>query len=811
MRRDLGVRGRLLLAFFGISAFAVFGAVAAMYSFLRVGSALDRITAQRVPSALASLELFGQVERIVAAAPALLTVTSETQHDQLSKTIALEVEQLTRLVADLERRDLAHPALKPITSVVAQLRANLDALNSIVANRLVARQRKRDLLGELSSVHIATQRLFTPGIAVMDAKILQWRRTVKETTLTPQALLSSILSPDELLSSVAMRNLQSTVASINDTLLQAALVESNAELPVLAFPLRRSLSALETVAADVDPTLRQLLAPRIEEFRGFVSGPNSILDARKRELDIIAEGEHLLDENRTLSSHLTEAVQQLVDGAKHDIDRASLEAGSVQRFSLGIVIAAVALSLISSTLIVWLYVDRNLIARVAALRDSMLAIAGGNLQASIPAQGKDELGRMAQALVVFRDTAREVEAANLREIREARGRLTDAIESISEGFSLYDADDRLLLCNSRYRELLYPGLSDMITPGMSFETIVRQAVDRGLIRSAEGQKDAWVTERVTQHRSPGRPIVQRRSDDTWIRINERQTEDGGTVGVYTDITELKRREEELEQARDAAQQATEAKSRFLANMSHELRTPLNAIIGYSEMLQEEARDQNADGFVPDLQRINAAGRHLLELINGVLDLSKIEAGKMELYLESFDIPTMVRDMAAMIAPLVQKNSNQLEIRCDETVGAMRADLTKVRQALFNLLSNACKFTDHGIVALSGAREAADDGDWIVFHVRDTGIGMTSEQLGRLFREFSQADALTTRQYGGTGLGLVLSQRLCRMMGGDITVASEPGRGSTFTMRLPATVAEPREAAPAAGSAKPSQARPSSTP
>ena len=186
MRRDLGVRGRLLLAFFGISAFAVFGAVAAMYSFLRVGSALDRITAQRVPSALASLELFGQVERIVAAAPALLTVTSETQHDQLSKTIALEVEQLTRLVTDLERRDLAHPALKPITSVVAQLRANLDALNSIVANRLVARQRKRDLLGELSSVHIATQRLFTPGIAVMDAKILQWRRTVKETTLTPR-------------------------------------------------------------------------------------------------------------------------------------------------------------------------------------------------------------------------------------------------------------------------------------------------------------------------------------------------------------------------------------------------------------------------------------------------------------------------------------------------------------------------------------------------------------------------------------------------------------------------------------------------
>jgi adenylate cyclase len=808
MLRKLGVRGRLLLAFFGISAFAVFAAVAALYSFLQVGRALDRITAQRVPPALASLELSGQVERIVAAAPALLTVTSAAQHEHLSKTIATEVEHLTRLVADLERGDLAPPATQQIQAVVERLRANLDALNALVANRLAARQRKRDLLGELSSAHIATQWLLEPRMTVTDAKISQWRRTMKQTPLASQELLSSLLSRDELLSALALRDVQSTVASLNDTLLQAALVESGAELPVLAFPLRRSLSALETLSADVDPTLRQLLTPRIEEFRSFVTGPNSILDARKRELDIIAEGERLLDENRTLSAQLTGAAKQLVGGAKQDIGNASRDARAVQRFSLGIVIAAVALSLTSSTLIVWLYVDRNLIARVAALRDSMLAIAGGNLQASIPAQGSDELGRMAQALTVFRDTAREVEAANLREIREARGRLTDAIESISEGFSLYDADDRLVLCNSRYRELLYPGLSDTITPGMSFETIIRQAVDRGLIRSAEGQKDAWVTERVAQHRSPGRPLVQRRGDGSWIRINERQTEDGGTVGVYTDITELKRREEELEQARDTAQQATEAKSRFLAAMSHELRTPLNAIIGYSEMLQEEAQDQNAEGFVPDLQKINAAGKHLLELINGVLDLSKIEAGKMELYLESFSIPTMVRDIVAVIAPLAQKNSNQIEIRCDEAVGAMRADLTKVRQALFNLLSNACKFTDHGTISVSAEREASDDGDWISFHVSDTGIGLTSEQLGRLFREFSQADALTTRQYGGTGLGLALSQRLCRMMGGDITVTSEPGRGSTFTMRLPANVAE--EAAPAAGSATLSQTSSSST-
>jgi GAF domain-containing protein/CheY-like chemotaxis protein len=234
------------------------------------------------------------------------------------------------------------------------------------------------------------------------------------------------------------------------------------------------------------------------------------------------------------------------------------------------------------------------------------------------------------------------------------------------------------------------------------------------------------------------------------------------------------------------------KSEFLANMSHELRTPLNAIIGYSEMLQEDAADLGAGQFTDDLRRINAAGKHLLELINAVLDLSKIEAGKMELYLETFDVAALVRDIAAVIQPLAAKNANRLEVGCPDEIGAMRADLTKVRQALFNLLSNACKFTDQGTISLVVGREATEGQDWMVFNVSDTGIGMTPEQLTRLFEAFSQADAATTRKYGGTGLGLALSRRLCRMMGGDVTVESEAGRGSTFTIRLPAHVAEAAE-------------------
>jgi signal transduction histidine kinase/CheY-like chemotaxis protein len=247
---------------------------------------------------------------------------------------------------------------------------------------------------------------------------------------------------------------------------------------------------------------------------------------------------------------------------------------------------------------------------------------------------------------------------------------------------------------------------------------------------------------------------------------------------------------QLEEKSREVEVASRHKSEFMANMSHELRTPLNAIIGYSEMLEEEAQDLAQEAFVPDLKKINAAGKHLLELINGVLDLSKIEAGRMDLYLEDFEVAALVRDIAAVAHPLAERKRNRIEVRCAADAGAMYADLTKVRQALFNLLSNACKFTQAGTVTLAVERTASADGEWLTFAVSDTGIGMTSEQMARLFESFSQADASVARRFGGTGLGLALSRRLARMMGGDITVASVPGEGSTFVLRLPARVGEP---------------------
>jgi signal transduction histidine kinase len=252
-----------------------------------------------------------------------------------------------------------------------------------------------------------------------------------------------------------------------------------------------------------------------------------------------------------------------------------------------------------------------------------------------------------------------------------------------------------------------------------------------------------------------------------------------------ELAERRRVEDELREAREIAEAADQAKSAFLASMSHELRTPLNAILGYSEMLREEAEDAGLNRLLPDLHRIHGAGAHLLSLINDILDLSRIEAGKMDLYVETVDISSLVREVAAVARPLVDQNRNVFEVQCPEGLGEMRVDLTKLRQVLLNLVSNAAKFTERGTITLTAGRQTRDGREWGTFRARDTGIGMTPDQLRRIFEPFTQADASTTRTYGGTGLGLAISRRLCQLMGGDIEVESAPGRGSTFTVTLPA--------------------------
>ncbi|HAB18214.1 MAG TPA: response regulator [Verrucomicrobiota bacterium] len=307
---------------------------------------------------------------------------------------------------------------------------------------------------------------------------------------------------------------------------------------------------------------------------------------------------------------------------------------------------------------------------------------------------------------------------------------------------------------------------------------------------------AQVARAISEKRDYSVRAVKRSADEVGMLI---ESFNGMLGQIEKHEKVLREVNQKLADSQNKAMAATEAKSQFLANMSHELRTPLNAIIGYSELLLEELEEAGQNQLASDLNKIHAAARHQLGLINDILDLSKIEAGKMTLFVENFDVGRMVDEVISTVRPLVAKSGNQLEVSCPSDIGFMRADQTKVRQILFNLLSNANKFTEANLIRLEVHRDATPPAgepnspaavSRLVFQVSDRGIGMTAEQMTRLFRPFTQAEASTTRKYGGTGLGLAISRSFSEMMGGELTVVSEPGKGSTFTVKLPVEVPEP---------------------
>jgi PAS domain S-box-containing protein len=381
-----------------------------------------------------------------------------------------------------------------------------------------------------------------------------------------------------------------------------------------------------------------------------------------------------------------------------------------------------------------------------------------------------------------------------QKLKRSEQRLVYALESISEAFAIWDSTERLVLCNNNYMKIFFPGHEQEVVLGESFENSLRLAVERGLIEIEDKETEEFIKARVERYRNPTGPFLQQQTSGRWIQLDERKTREGGTVIVGTEITELKQHEaelaeavEKLEYARDQATQAARAKSQFLANMSHELRTPLNAVIGITEMLLEDAEEDNQSEMIEPLHRISRAGKHLRTLIDDILDLSKIEAGRFDLLIEELDIASLVQDAAATARTLAMDNNNRVVVQCPSNIGRMRSDVTRVRQVLLNLLSNSCKFTQNGEIRFSVNRETRGSRDQVVFRVADTGIGIAPEHIDRLFTEFTQADNSTTRRHGGTGLGLAISRHLCRLMRGEIGVESVLGEGTTFTVRLPANV------------------------
>ncbi len=371
-----------------------------------------------------------------------------------------------------------------------------------------------------------------------------------------------------------------------------------------------------------------------------------------------------------------------------------------------------------------------------------------------------------------------------KELRESEERYDIAVKGSNDGLWDWDIATNQVYYSSRFKELLGFQDPEMDNLFSSFESKLHpedhdrviEAVRAHLENAVPYDIDCRLKTKSGEHRwfhARGEAI--RTKEKQPIRM----------AGSLRDITERKEEQEELRRAKQEAEVASQAKSQFVANMSHELRTPLNAVIGYSEMLQEEATDQGQTQYIPDLEKIALSGKHLLTVINDILDLSKIEAGKMEVHPETFQITCLINDVKTIIAPLVEKNENILQINCRGDVGEMYSDFTKVRQGLYNLLSNACKFTSHGTISLVITRERVNSREWISFRVTDTGIGMSKQQLDIIFEPFSQGDLSTTRKYEGTGLGLAITRKNSHLLGGDIHVTSETGIGSTFVMTIPA--------------------------
>jgi signal transduction histidine kinase/HAMP domain-containing protein len=432
----------------------------------------------------------------------------------------------------------------------------------------------------------------------------------------------------------------------------------------------------------------------------------------------------------------------------------------------------------------WLYADRHLAGRLVALSRSMLAIAAGHLRTPLPdIHGSDEIAAMARALSVFRDTAVEIEDQNLRERQVV-------LDTIEYGVLILDPDLRVRMFNRAFRDL-WSVPQAVLHPHVGIEDLLVVLRSTGLHGVPDEQWESYVERRLAEIRAADVPPREwYRPDGRVLQYEVVALPDGGRMLTYFDLTELKLVESELRAAKEQAEIASRAKSDFLASMSHELRTPLNAIIGITEMLKEDAEIDGSTELNEPLGRVLRAGKLLLQVINEVLDLAKIEAGKFDLLPEEIDVRLLLDDIVDTAKPLAEKHANQLRLQAQQDLGRAVLDPMRLRQVLLNLLANACKFTEKGEVTLFAGRA----GQQLEFRVRDSGIGIDADQLPRLFQDFHQAGVAKHQKYGGTGLGLAISRRLVILMGGEIEATSEKGKGSEFTVRLPANTPTQAEAA-----------------
>jgi len=797
-----GLRGRLLLAFAGISGFALLAAATGFYALLKSSQSLDEITKRKVPVTITALSLAQGSERIAGAGPTLSNVTDPAEILAVSVTAARELDRAGELLSDLRRSDLDRKAVDQIGVALDGLSANLNAIDTAARQRIDATQLKLALLRGASMAYLEFGEFWAPRFKQLQSQLVDLQRSMTSATVPAEQRLAAVNKLDEAMYAFQpFTEIQHASADLFELMVRSANATEASDVTSREARASALMSRIDALVSGLDFELSTQLLPVIQRLHLSTTGDKSLFAARRAELAALAEERQLIAENAKLSASLGGAVADMVAKSRSEMTTAALSAARVQSVSQDVLTATVIVSVLSSVLIVWLYVGRNIVGRLSGLGAAMVAIAGGRRDVVASTLGKDEIAAMGRAVEIFRHNAIELDrllaeqqdqAARLEKVvRERTAELQVTFDNMENGVLMFDRELHLAAWNRQVLGML--DLPESFAAGKPhWADFLRLLATTGEYGAVDGEAhvesllarsgDTYTTERV-------------RPDGRILEIRHRPIPEGGFVVIYSDITDRRHHEAALSAARDQAEAMNRTKSTFLANMSHELRTPLNAIIGYSELLQEDANDKGDTEPVGDLQKIEGAGRHLLGLINNILDLSKIEAGKMDIFIEDVDLSALVEEVVAIVKPLADRNGNKLEIVCPADIGSFRSDQTKVKQALLNLLSNASKFTTKGTLTLEVSRQP---GSKIAFRVTDTGLGMTSEQLGKIFQTFSQADASTTKRFGGTGLGLAITKHFCTLLGGDVTVESTPGVGSTFTIILPErSEAPPAPEAPAA--------------
>jgi adenylate cyclase len=808
----LGLKGRLQLAFGAITLLVVIATGVGLYAFFQVGKSLQRITEEALPPALAASELSVRAEFIVGVGPALLASNNVDEINRLSASVSRELANVTKLLDQLRRADLEKAVLDAIGEVISKLGANLALLQTTTLEKVSAETKRQAMVEATFAAHRDFDAIWEPRFADIRAKVLRLQRALVSPNESQQDRRAELNSLDQaIFALLPLEQIRRDFSVTFETALRASATSDSRELAEFKNQAQRSIRSIDGLVSDIDPDLSTELFRPIARLRANVRGETNIFGLRQTELETTAKSKQLIAENTALSAHLHNTVEQLVTASREDIDTAALVAKRAQQFNTNVLLSVSGLAVISSFLIVWLYVGRNIVARLTQLSGAMLAIAAGRREIPVPATGSDEVAAMGRAVEVFRQNAIELDhllaeranaAIRLEKLVEERtselqrrgAALRVTFDNMEHGVLMFDRELKLAAWNRQVMELLELPQA-FLESEPRYDDYLHFLAERGEYGSGDAEAEV---RRLTTDVARDYRWERTRPDGTVLEIRHSGLPEEGCIIIYTDITERKRYEEALTAARDQAEAMSLTKSAFLANMSHELRTPLNAIIGVTEMLQEDARDLKRDDEMEPLNRVSGAARHLLALINDILDLSKIEAGRMELNLETFSVPPLIDEVVKTFETLAAKNGNRIVVDCDPATKAIHADQMRVRQALLNLVGNANKFTERGTVTIRARRREIEHRGWVEIAVTDTGIGMTPVQMERLFQEFSQADASTTRKYGGTGLGLAISQRFCRMMGGDISVQSEPGRGSTFTIQLPANVVGIEAAAAAPG-------------